>query len=297
MALKQLELQLLHAKLADSTIQNYLAEWNKYVSFCNDRNLNVIHWEELLPLYLAWMFANKRGASAGKAFYAVKHVLMLNGITVQKNAKLSALLSSIHTNWNLMDRVPLERTAFQLQHLRAFVEKYGTQGNFGRMAAVVAIGFRLALRPSELGSISRADVCFTDKGATIALHARKTNQGGKETNEPIDGTDSVICPIKLLKSWMLQTVHVPIEFPLFGSSECDSEPISGEEVSKIVKLISPDSMVGGHSLRIGAATTAAEQGVSTEIIQALGNWKSDAYRRYIRTVGAAANGLSKQLGF
>lgn len=38
-----------------------------------------------------------------------------------------------------------------------------------------------------------------------------------------------------------------------------------------------------HSFRIGAATTAAAQGVSDAIIQLLSRWHSDSYLRYICT--------------
>lgn len=36
-----------------------------------------------------------------------------------------------------------------------------------------------------------------------------------------------------------------------------------------------------HSLRIGAATLAAKQGLSEDAIKRLGRWRSSAYRRYI----------------
>lgn len=39
----------------------------------------------------------------------------------------------------------------------------------------------------------------------------------------------------------------------------------------------------GHSFRSGAATRAAEQGISDATIKALGRWKSEAYQVYIKT--------------
>ena len=39
----------------------------------------------------------------------------------------------------------------------------------------------------------------------------------------------------------------------------------------------------GHSFRIGAATTAAQRGISDSTIQLLGRWESSAYLLYIRT--------------
>ena len=38
----------------------------------------------------------------------------------------------------------------------------------------------------------------------------------------------------------------------------------------------------GHSIQIGAATTAAVRGIAEATIQALGRWSSDLYKGYIR---------------
>ena len=38
----------------------------------------------------------------------------------------------------------------------------------------------------------------------------------------------------------------------------------------------------GHSIRIGAATAAAQAGLDAALIQTLGRWKSSAYQLYIQ---------------
>lgn len=39
----------------------------------------------------------------------------------------------------------------------------------------------------------------------------------------------------------------------------------------------------GHSFRIGASSYAAERGFSDTQIRLMGRWKSDAFKKYIRT--------------
>ncbi len=43
------------------------------------------------------------------------------------------------------------------------------------------------------------------------------------------------------------------------------------------------SAYAGHSFRIGAATTAAQSGIADSTIQVLGQWKSAAFLRFIKT--------------
>ena len=73
--------------------------------------------------------------------------------------------------------------------------------------------------------------------------------------------------------------------PLFINH--DGSPVLRSEFSKmlgsVIRLCNLDpNRYKGHSFRIGAATYAAEQGVSDDKIRHLGRWKSDAFKKYIR---------------
>ena len=54
-------------------------------------------------------------------------------------------------------------------------------------------------------------------------------------------------------------------------------------------------LYNGHSFRIGAASTAASQGIPDHLIQTMGRWSSDSYLRYIRTDITTINKAQKKM--
>ena len=73
--------------------------------------------------------------------------------------------------------------------------------------------------------------------------------------------------------------------PLFYFA--DGQPLTRNLVTKGLRDILQAANIPGnyssHSFRIGAATMAARGGIPDHLIQMLGRWRSDAYKRYIQT--------------
>uniref|UniRef100_A0A1X7VW89 Tyr recombinase domain-containing protein n=1 Tax=Amphimedon queenslandica TaxID=400682 RepID=A0A1X7VW89_AMPQE len=80
----------------------------------------------------------------------------------------------------------------------------------------------------------------------------------------------------------------------------DGQPLERTRlVEKVRRALSraglPAENFAGHSFRIGAATTAAAVGVEDSTIQALGQWKSSAFKFYIRPSTDHLAGVSRSL--
>ena len=91
------------------------------------------------------------------------------------------------------------------------------------------------------------------------------------------------CPVHIILDYLSLRGSMP--GPLFRLA--DGSPVSraifNDKLSMAIKYCGLDpSRYKGHSFRIGAASYAADAGMSDSQIRALGRWKSDAFHKYIR---------------
>ena len=94
---------------------------------------------------------------------------------------------------------------------------------------------------------------------------------------------NTFCPVHIILAYLSFRGSGP--GPLFRLA--DGSPVSQaifiDKLSMAFKYCSLDpSHYKGHSFRIGAASYAANAGMSDSQIRALGHWKSDAFHKYIR---------------
>lgn len=117
----------------------------------------------------------------------------------------------------------------------------------------------------------------------IFLKYSKSDQYGKGVTIEIIENDSMICPVKLLRTYLGNR-------PKFGGPlfcHFSGSPITRNQfvgiLNKALKCTGIDSShIRSHSFRIGACSSHFDKGTPVEEIKRLGRWKSDAYKRYIR---------------
>lgn len=135
--------------------------------------------------------------------------------------------------------------------------------------------------------IAVSDIRFEGPGVKalyLRLRYSKTDQAGRSTVIKLNRCIySQICPVQALMCYMSNRPEA--NAPLF--IHMDKKPLTRFQFQSVLnKTLACCGIATAefktHSFRIGAATTAAMCGVSSDDIKRLGRWKSSAYTRYIR---------------
>lgn len=169
-------------------------------------------------------------------------------------------------------------------------------------AALLITMFHGFLRPGEATSTDssaapcRADLTFSGEYAMLHLPESKTDVYHLGVDIMFAANDSAWCPVTLLR-WVLDNAPDKGMFaPLFQKADGSAYRYSDLQ-DVIVLACSLTSMSSKffkpHSLRIGAATTAAVLGFPADVIKHLGRWSSSCYQVYTRMTKARFSNVSK----
>ena len=301
--LKSLELETLknlRSSKATNTLRAYQADFKDFSEFCIKNGLSSMPTEpKILALYLTHLSATskfstlKRRIASISVFHKMKghyldtkHPIImenLHGIRrvkgTNQKAKKPILIKDLKEIINVID-----------QHISYCglpeMQKSKTVKNKIRDKAIILIGFSGGFRRSELVNIHYEDVEFVAEGIKIFIKRSKTDQSGEGMIKAIPYFDNKIyCPVIALKRW--------IEFTEIKSGKIFE--ISDKSVSLIIKKYASQAGLdpnkyGGHSLRSGFATSAAESGAEERNIMAMtGHKTTQMVRRYIQEANLFKN--------
>ncbi|CAG2236810.1 unnamed protein product [Mytilus edulis] len=137
---------------------------------------------------------------------------------------------------------------------------------------------------SDINFVSECEV-------TVNLKATKTDIFRQGIIISLFKIEGVVCPYKLLSQLMSVRLNLNAKQNDSFLVEETGKPLSRNYfISKLktilIALGYSDKDYSGHSFRSGAsgaATSAGSQGIEDSMIQTLGRWKSDCFKRYIRT--------------
>ena len=137
-------------------------------------------------------------------------------------------------------------------------------------------------------ALLRRHVVFNKDSVTLTLPSSKTDPFGRGVAIQLALSTSPLCPVSALRNLYSRFPRDQAQ-PLFSRTV---GPFNRQYfVDKVRELLLRAGIAttgySGHSLRKGAAVSAAAIGISREDIKLLGRWKSDAVDIYINEVSAA----------
>ena len=301
--IKSLELETLknlRNSKAANTLRAYKADFKDFSAFCAKNGLSSLPTEpKILSLYLTHLSVTskfstlKRRIASISVFHKLKghyldtkHPIImenLHGIKRVKGsnqkAKKPILINDLKLIINVIDQ--------HLSHCRLReLEESKHIRNKIRDKAIILVGFSGGFRRSELVNIDYDDIEFVSEGVKIFIKRSKTDQSGEGMIKAIPYfNNKTFCPVLALKNWL---------------HNCEIKSgkifdISDKSVALIIKkyafLAGLDAnKYGGHSLRSGFATAAAESGAEERNIMAMtGHKTTQMVRRYIHEANLFKN--------
>ncbi|CAC5378899.1 unnamed protein product [Mytilus coruscus] len=146
------------------------------------------------------------------------------------------------------------------------------------------------------------DIMFHKDMIVLKLKQSKTDPFRKGIDIQLHKVQNQICPFKILVKYLQVreslNQNLPSD-PLFISQ--NSLALERNYFINCIKQVlsicgfNPDHY-NGHSLRIGAATTAGKAHIEDHLVKILGRWSSDSYCRYIRVSSTSIKHAQDLLG-
>ena len=290
--LKNLELETLKNlknSKSENTLRAYKADFRDFSAFCNKNGLNSMPTEpKILSIYLTHLAASSKFSTLKRRIASISVIHKIKGHYL--DTKHPIIMENLHGIKRVRGTNQKAKKPILINDLKMIINKIDevkqSETKKFRDKAIILIGFAGGFRRSELVNIDYEDLDFVNEGVKIFIKRSKTDQSGEGMIKAIPYFENQsYCPVKKLKDWI-------------NSNQINSGKIfqlSDKSIALIIKkyvLLSglDPNKYGGHSLRSGFATSAAEFGAEERNIMAMtGHKTTQMVRRYIHEANLFKN--------
>ena len=290
--LKSLELETLknlkNSKAAN-TLRAYQADFKDFSAFCAKNGLSSMPTEpRILSIYLTHLASNSKFSTLKRRIASISVIHKMKGHYL--DTKHPIIMENLHGIKRVHGTNQKAKKPILISNLKSIINKIDELNQPKkkklRDKALILVGFSGGFRRSELVNIDYDDLEFVTEGVKIFIKRSKTDQSGEGMIKAIPYFDNkLFCPVTKLKDW--------INYSEIKSGKVFE--ISDKSVSLIIKKYASHSGLdpnkyGGHSLRSGFATSAAEFGAEERNIMAMtGHKTTQMVRRYIQEASLFKN--------
>jgi len=299
---KRVRLALVSMSWTAATRSRYEAWLDKFASWHGSKpDVLVEPDEDEVADFLVELYLGGKGGQAGMA----RAALGAYWPQLSKSEPLSRLVAGIDAQWRLQGGGRVQRDALPKKALQQFIAAQPlslSRFEWLRDRFLALLSVRTMRRPAELLQLYREDVRWDAQEDNLLVRFVKSKNDrlgkhGKRFWLPIDRSDTAgLCVSEVANAYFRARGSAP--GPLW--QRLDGSAVTKDHLNALAKFIGARSGVEGlfrgYSFRIAGATYAAEAGMTTAEIQAIGGWRSEAVHTYIRATGSAAGGASARMG-
>ena len=297
-------MSLLANGIASSTRRTYNTAERRFISFCHQtRQLSPSGYpcpasEWTLMLFVSHLSESIKADSIKVYLAGVRSLHIKQGFpnTLENRLRLQRIVRGVKRlqGSEKRDRCPVTFNVLQKLQRQVVLTRY----NDSMFWAACCLGFFGFLRSGEFTVAStpsfnpdlhlglediKMDWHHSPTYMLVKIKASTTDQFRKGVTLRIATSGSTICAVRTLSDYLHLRGNRP--GPLFVHA--DGKPLTHVTLSKWLQETALRAGLAGnfsgHSFRIGAVTTAAQNGVPDHLIKSLGRWESNAYQLYIKT--------------
>ncbi len=293
--------------LRPATQKTYNSAKRRYLQFCIEINVDPLPLTEpIMCRYVSYLGNQGLAHKSIKAYLSALHHLAISyklpDPKISNMAYLHQVLRGIrseHAKRRPGNRKRLPITPELLLKLRQVWERQACNIDHIMLWAAATLCFFGFLRAGEITVPSEKDY---DPGVhlnaediavdsvtkpsrmRVRIKASKTDPFRNGVDVFLGSTGNALCPIAAMLARLAACGPRQGFLFQFANGRYLSRERFVIRVREALQTAGVDcKSYSGHSFRIGAATTAARQGISDATIQILGRWESTAYMLYIQT--------------
>ena len=296
------------AGIRNTTASAYNSAQKQYIRFCQMHGFQILPTDQVLCLrYIAHL--DKKGLSTGSiniALAAIRNLHIINGYPEPqlRSGKVRLAIKAISEKHCPVQKEPI--TFEVMKMLWPTLEKIQESLMW---KAIICLGFFGGFRASEYTHGNSPDpkmpylsqILVLEQGKILQISIKKSKTSAHGLKKFLGCTGIQICPVCTVIQYLSQrsnSVLLTNGQSLFVDSKNSlvSKAMLNKTIKNLVASLGLNShSYSSHSLRAGAATTAAQLGLNDWEIKKLGEWKSSTFYKYIRFSKINVADLSKKL--
>lgn len=285
---------------ADATRSAYNSDWRDFAEFCRRHGSEAMPAQaETLASYLAHLADSGRKVSTIRR--RVVAISAFHRLASQPNPAVEPIVrQTLDGIERRLGAAPTKKAAMTVDLVAKVVRKIPEDLTGLRDRALILVGFAAALRRSEMVALDRVDIRPHPKGLVVLIKRSKTDQKGEGKTKAIPHGRRLHIAAAL-EAWLAaaKITEGPVFRGVRGSTVL-ADRLCTKQVARIVKAraaaigLDPNSF-GGHSLRSGFITSAADSGATLQNIAThAGHAKLDTTLGYVQVTDAFANSPGKK---